>query len=88
MKSNVQNMKKEESNVICTTKKFLLAGSKYKLITIAFNPTVLQQFGRDSTLVAVERRLLINLAIDYVQVNIFLNFDFPKCVLQKLFCHK
>ena len=40
---------------------------KHKLITIAFNPSVLEQFGRDSAL-TTERRLLINLAIDYIQV--------------------
>ena len=39
----------------------------YKLITIAFNPSVLEQFGRDFAL-TTERRLLINLAIDYIQV--------------------
>ena len=46
---------------------FPTISGKHKLITIAFNPSVLEQFGRDSALTA-ERRLLINLAIDYIQV--------------------
>lgn len=37
----------------------------YTAISIGFNPSVLTDFGRDSSLVA-ERRMLVNLALDYI----------------------
>ncbi|KAK2156904.1 hypothetical protein LSH36_202g04001 [Paralvinella palmiformis] len=38
----------------------------HKLVCVAFNPDILQQFGLDSGLVE-ERRMLINLAMDYLE---------------------
>ncbi len=45
---------------------FILA--THKLVTIAFCPRVIEDYGRESNKTA-ERSLLINLAIDYIEVK-------------------
>jgi len=62
-------------------------GSTVTVVPVAFNPKVLQDYGIDSSLME-EQRLLINLAIDYIedQNKVTLSRDFlvlPRCTLCK-----
>jgi len=62
-------------------------GSSFTVVPVAFNPKVLQDYGIDSSLME-ERRLLVNLAIDYVedQNKVSVSRDFivlPKSTLCK-----